>query len=59
MSAVNQAVSAVLTEHPPRTRDLSDAATPRELVRRVIDRLEGLWWRSGAAPTGHIVLNQS
>jgi hypothetical protein len=41
------------------TGALSDAATPRELVRRVIDRLEGLWWRSGAAPTGHIVLNQS
>ncbi len=41
------------------TGALSDAATPRELVRRVIDRLEGLWWRSGAAPTAHMFLNQS
>lgn len=31
------------------TGALADAATPRELVRRVIDRLEGLWWRAGAA----------
>jgi len=30
------------------TGALADAATPRELVRRVIDRLEGLWWRAGA-----------
>ncbi len=41
------------------TGALSDAATPRELVRRVIDRLEGLWWRAGAAPTAHMFLNQS
>lgn len=25
------------------------AATPRELVRRAVDRLESLWWRSTAS----------
>ena len=28
---------------------IASAATPRELVRRAVDRLEGLWWRSTAS----------
>ena len=33
------------------TGALAESSTPRELVRRVIDRLEGLWWRSTLEPT--------
>ena len=31
------------------TETIASAATPRELVRRAVDRLEGLWWRSTAS----------
>ena len=31
------------------TETIAGAATPRELVRRAVDRLEGLWWRSTAS----------